>query len=797
MTHAPASPVLEAALRWIERGAAPIPVKYREKVPVGVDWQKQRLNDADARAAFNGTPLNLGILWGEPSGHIVDIDLDWPEACGIAAAILPPTAVYGRESSRSSHRLYRVQGAVTSKWSVQPELVPAGHKSMVLELRADGTQSVVPPSTHPSGEQYLWARERRPQEIDYQTLLRKLNLVAAGSLLVGHWRDGVRHDLALALSGAALSSGYTVDEVSTLVTAIAEAAGDPEVRDRGLAARSSADALAAGKPATGLPKLAALVGESTVAALKRWLGLGSFVPQTTTTATLASHVPWSGAEAALTVRSVDTIQEVPMKWLWPNRIARGKLHVLAGEPGLSKSVLTCTIAAIVTTGGDWPLDGTRSERGDVLMLNVEDDPADTIRPRLRAAGADLSRVVLIDGVRIGEGKVRGMTLADVELLEAYLVQKPGRFSLLICDPVGALMANRDTHRDSDVRSLLAPLATLAMRHDLAIVLVAHLNKATGMAALHRIVGSIGFTAAARMVYFLARDPDEPNRLLLVPGKANIAPAGMAGISYELESADLGNGVVAPRIKWHDVPEMRSANEVLAPAKPEKVDEAQQEQSEIEGWLCERLAGGPVLVRTLQEDAKLKIPASWRTVERAAGRMGVVGIGEHRSRMWELPEAAGGIPTFRHPATNRLPLSECHAAGQDDTTLAQHDMNPDSCRDVEMTECRNAATASNQPTASRANGSVFPDEQAVKLSPVNCEAVPKLSPIDMVGFLAAPIGPQPALPLLPTEIADLRPCGECTRLNVGDFCAHYRRVMPEPGTPNACAHFEQRQPDVPW
>ena len=74
--------------------------------------------------------------------------------------------------------------------------------------------------------------------------------------------------------------------------------------------------------------------------------------------------------------------------------------------------------------------------------------------------------------------------------------------------------------------------------------------------MHRIVGTIGFAAAVRMVYFLARDHDDDDRLLLVPGKANLAPMGMAGLSYELESVDLGAGIVAPRIRWHDVPEMR-------------------------------------------------------------------------------------------------------------------------------------------------------------------------------------------------------------------------------------------------
>ena len=238
-----------------------------------------------------------------------------------------------------------------------------------------------------------------------------------------------------------------------------------------------------------------------------------------------------------------------------------------------------------------------------------------------------------------------------------------------------------------MRSLLAPLALLAMRHDLAILLVAHLNKATNMAALHRIVGSIGFSAAARMVYFLARDQEQPNRLLLVPGKANLAPMGMAGLSYELESVDLGGGIVAPRINWHDVPEMRSANEVLSPRKPKA---AEQDQTEIGSWLRERLQGGPVLVRVLQEEARLKVEASWRTIERTAGKLGIVGNGENKNRTWELPSDSEAnrqddIPTSCHEP-------DLHVGKP---ATAATDTGPDSCRDVDMSVCRNAAPSDHQ------------------------------------------------------------------------------------------------------
>ena len=137
-----------------------------------------------------------------------------------------------------------------------------------MELRGEGSQSVVPPSLHPSGELYTWDDERKPVTLEVAALVRRLNLVAAGAVLVQFWRDGARHELALALSGALLGSGYAADDVALLIEAVATTAGDAETRDRIKAVQSSAAAIAAGRPATGIPKLAELTSEPCVVVLK-------------------------------------------------------------------------------------------------------------------------------------------------------------------------------------------------------------------------------------------------------------------------------------------------------------------------------------------------------------------------------------------------------------------------------------------------------------------------------------------------------------------------------------------------
>ena len=367
--------------------------------------------------------------------------------------------------------------------------------------------------------------------------------------------------------------------------------------------------------------------------LKRWLHLGELH---------GVHVgdgpsDWVGTEdgGELAVRRVAEIDERPVRWLWQNRFARGKLSMIAGKQGLSKSVLTCEVAAIVSQRGLWPLDGTRCELGDVLMLNAEDDPEDTIRPRLRAAGADLERVHLVEGVRFKSGKRRLVTLRDVELLDRFLARHPGRFRFLVADPVGAFLAGKDSHKDAEVRELLAPLKELAERHDLAVLLVAHLNKAQGMEAIYRVLGSVGFTAAVRSLYILAPDPDDRDRLLLLPEKQNVAPSRMLGLAYRLESVDLGGGIVAPRVRWIETAEMRSADEVLNPERP---DREAPERDEAEQWLRERLKDGPAGSAELRQEVhEAALGFSWPTVERAKCRLGIRAYKEGKHWFWGLPD----------------------------------------------------------------------------------------------------------------------------------------------------------------
>ena len=190
-----------------------------------------------------------------------------------------------------------------------------------------------------------------------------------------------------------------------------------------------------------------------------------------------------GAAGELDYQQMSEIEPVPIRWLWPERIARGKVSMIAGNPGLGKSQLTLSMAATVTLGGEWP-DGTSCEVGNVVILSAEDDPSDTLRPRLDAVGADTDKVFLIRSTIVGytgsgDSTHRAFDLSlDLAALSETLRRINGA-ALVIIDPVSAYLGGVDSHRDAAVRALLSPLSDFAAESGAAVVTVSHLNKMRG------------------------------------------------------------------------------------------------------------------------------------------------------------------------------------------------------------------------------------------------------------------------------------------------------------------------------
>lgn len=239
----------------------------------------------------------------------------------------------------------------------------------------------------------------------------------------------------------------------------------------------------------------------------------------------------------------------PYRWLWQYWLAMGKLHILAGAPGQGKTTIALAMAATITIGGRWP-DGSRCAPGNVLIWSGEDDPADTLVPRLMAAGADRARCYFIEGARRDGEVVPFDPARDLgQLLEA--IEKIGGISLLVIDPVVSAVTG-DSHKNTEVRRALQPLVDLAAKCDCAVLGITHFAKGgQGTDPAQRVVGSVAFTAVARVVMVAAKvkgDEEGQDTRILARSKSNIGPDD-GGFQYHLEQSEPLPGIHASHIAW--------------------------------------------------------------------------------------------------------------------------------------------------------------------------------------------------------------------------------------------------------
>lgn len=294
---------------------------------------------------------------------------------------------------------------------------------------------------------------------------------------------------------------------------------------------------------------------------------------------------------AVTVRLSDVRPE-RVTWLWRGRIPLGKLTLLDGDPDLGKSALTLDLAARVSTGAPMPLDSI-SELGTpagVVLLSAEDGLADTIRPRLDAAGADTTRISALRFVLDG-GSPRLPTLADLDQIRDAATEVAAR--LIAIDPFTAYLPDEvNGHRDQAVRRVLAPLGQLAEELGAAILLIRHLNKAEGGRAVYRGGGSIGIIAAARSGLAVAKDPDDEKRRILVPSKSNLS-ARVSALTYRLEAVGAAGDVV--RVVWEG--ESSYTAEDLLQEVSAQVGQTATDRAFV--WLLDILGKGPRSAKAIE------------------------------------------------------------------------------------------------------------------------------------------------------------------------------------------------------
>lgn len=226
----------------------------------------------------------------------------------------------------------------------------------------------------------------------------------------------------------------------------------------------------------------------------------------------------------LRIINMEDIEATEVKWLWYPYIPYGKITIIQGDPGEGKTTLVLNLAALLTRGEKLPESDSAAEPINVLYQSAEDGLADTIKPRLIAANADVSKVMVIDETDIE------LSMTDHHLEAA--IQQTGA-KLVILDPLQAYLgAKVDMHRANEVRPVFKHLATVAEKYGCAIVLIAHMNKSAGMKAAYRMLGSVDITAAARSVLIVGRIKNTPTVRVMVHSKSSLAPEGEP-IGFEL------------------------------------------------------------------------------------------------------------------------------------------------------------------------------------------------------------------------------------------------------------------------
>lgn len=362
------------------------------------------------------------------------------------------------------------------------------------------------------------------------------------------------------------------------------------------------------------------------------------------------------------INAADIRPEV-ITWIWNGWLAAGKMHIFAGAPGTGKTTISMALTAILSKGGRWP-DGSTSMTGNIVIWSGEDDPKDTLVPRLIASGANLTNVHFVGEVK-DRGERRSFDLAsDMEHLKRCL-RTVGNVRLLIVDPIVSAIVG-DSHKNAEVRRSLQPLADMAKELGFALLGITHFSKSTsGRDPVERLTGSLAFGALARVVMVAAKYQDgEMDKRLFCRAKSNIGPDD-GGFYYDLSQSEITGhpDLFASHVAWGGKIE-GSARDLLAEADDAGTEEGST--ASAKQFLHDLLLDGPLRAGEVFKDAD-QAGYSKRTIQRAAKALGVERDkdGMRGPWVWKLPPKMPKITEDAKDAKQIL-LAPSAPSGQQDS-----------------------------------------------------------------------------------------------------------------------------------
>ena len=341
-----------------------------------------------------------------------------------------------------------------------------------------------------------------------------------------------------------------------------------------------------------------------------------------------------------------------IRWLWPDHLAKGKLHILAGPAGLGKTTMALSFAASVSGGTEFPDGKASPKKGRVIIWSGEDTAGDTIVPRLIAAGACLENIYIIGGYQEGEELQAFDPAAHIHELEKK-VDSIGGADMLIIDPIVSAVRG-DSHKANDVRRSLQPIVHFAEKYNCAVLGITHFAKGTkGIDPQERVIGSQAFAALARTVFVCAKSDDSTQRIF-TKAKSNISPDG-GGFYYDLEQYHLiDHQIIASRVVWGESVEGSGA-EVLSLVESAECNSAKTATEEALAMLLSILANGEMesssVKKILQEEGfSQKVIRSAR--EKCGVEMRRTGSGKNMKTFWRLNNHSCPQPPFVPKITTR-------------------------------------------------------------------------------------------------------------------------------------------------